>query len=162
MLDGDVARRRVEARGRKRSKGSRLFVIFLSICFSWAIVMIFTARANIPNPLGPQRHPSMVNSDFLEMTKPQDLGNTWKESENNKNDGKDITNATKESTGATDAIRAVRKEPESEEPNHHMVFSTDCSAYQQWQSYLLFYYAMKNGQPGTVTRIASGCTEEQG
>eukprot|EP00554_Chaetoceros_debilis_P000798 CAMPEP_0194093038 /NCGR_PEP_ID=MMETSP0149-20130528/48929_1 /TAXON_ID=122233 /ORGANISM="Chaetoceros debilis, Strain MM31A-1" /LENGTH=498 /DNA_ID=CAMNT_0038778193 /DNA_START=124 /DNA_END=1620 /DNA_ORIENTATION=+ len=140
--------------------------------------MIFTARAHIPNPLGP-KHPSMVNSDFLEMTKPEDLGNTWEKSENNKNvgkditedgasaaddknDGKDITKATKESTRGTDAIRAVHKEPESEEPNHHMVFSTDCSEYQQWQSYLLFYYAMKNGQPGTVTRIASGCTEFQG
>ena len=127
----------------------------------WAIIMIYTARAHIPNPLGP-KHPSMVNSDLLEMTKSEDLGDTWEKSENNKNDGKDITKATKESTRGTDAIRAVHKEPESEEPNHHMVFSTDCSEYQQWQSYLLFYYAMKNGQPGTVTRIASGCTDFQG
>jgi len=42
-------------------------------------------------------------------------------------------------------------------PNYHMVFSTDCSAYQRWQSYLLFYSAYKVGQPGTITRIASGC-----
>jgi len=41
----------------------------------------------------------------------------------------------------------------------HVVFSTDCSAYQHWQSYALFYSAMKVGQPGKVTRIASGCSD---
>jgi len=44
---------------------------------------------------------------------------------------------------------------------YHMVFSTDCSPFQRWQSYLLFYHAMKVKQPGKVTRIASGCTEEE-
>ena len=47
------------------------------------------------------------------------------------------------------------------EPNYHIVFSTDCSGYQKWQSYLLFYSAYKVQQPGTITRIASGCTEEE-
>mmetsp|Transcript_54818 Transcript_54818/g.164058 ORF Transcript_54818/g.164058 Transcript_54818/m.164058 type:complete len:543 (-) Transcript_54818:1065-2693(-) len=42
----------------------------------------------------------------------------------------------------------------------HIVFSTDCSSYQHWQSYLLFYSALRSKQPGTVTRIASGCSEE--
>jgi len=46
-------------------------------------------------------------------------------------------------------------------PNYHTVFSTDCSGYQHWQSYLLFYSAYKVKQPGTVTRIASGCTKEE-
>jgi hypothetical protein len=41
----------------------------------------------------------------------------------------------------------------------HVVFSTDCSAYQHWQSYALFYSAMKVRQPGKVTRIASGCSD---
>jgi hypothetical protein len=45
-------------------------------------------------------------------------------------------------------------------PNYHVIFSTDCSAFQHWQSYLLFYSAYKVGQPGTVTRIASGCSDE--
>lgn len=46
-------------------------------------------------------------------------------------------------------------------PRLHIVFSTDCSSYQDWQSYLLFHSAMKVKQPGKVTRIASGCTDEQ-
>ncbi len=46
-------------------------------------------------------------------------------------------------------------------PNYHLIFSTDCSAFQHWQSYLLFHSALKVGQPGTVTRIASGCSDEE-
>lgn len=43
-------------------------------------------------------------------------------------------------------------------PGYHVVFSTDCSSFQRWQSYLLFYSAFKVHQPGIITRIASGCT----
>ena len=52
-------------------------------------------------------------------------------------------------------------EQEPMEPNYHLIFSTDCSGYQHWQSYLLFYNAYKVKQPGTVTRIASGCSQEE-
>jgi len=51
-------------------------------------------------------------------------------------------------------------ERDSDGRRYHVVFSTDCSPYQHWQSYLVFYTAMKVGQPGHVTRIASGCDDE--
>jgi hypothetical protein len=41
---------------------------------------------------------------------------------------------------------------------YHTVFSTGCSTFQDWQSYVFFYHAMQSGQEGHVTRIASGCT----
>lgn len=44
---------------------------------------------------------------------------------------------------------------------YHLIFSTDCSPYQHWQSYLVYYTAMKVKQPGHVTRIASGCQDEE-
>jgi len=44
---------------------------------------------------------------------------------------------------------------------HHVVFSTDCSEYQHWQSFALFHSAKSSNQPGTVTRIASGCNPDQ-
>lgn len=47
-------------------------------------------------------------------------------------------------------------------PNYHLIFSTDCSAFQHWQSYLMFHSAYKVGQPGTITRIASGCSDADG
>jgi len=42
----------------------------------------------------------------------------------------------------------------------HIVFSTGCNAFQDWQSFVFFYQIMKSGQKGQVTRVASGCTEE--
>jgi len=44
---------------------------------------------------------------------------------------------------------------------YHMVFSTSCSPFQDWQSIAFFYFAWKVKQTGTVTRIASGCTDEE-
>mmetsp|Transcript_33223 Transcript_33223/g.54288 ORF Transcript_33223/g.54288 Transcript_33223/m.54288 type:complete len:425 (+) Transcript_33223:3-1277(+) len=43
----------------------------------------------------------------------------------------------------------------------YTVFSTDCGPFQHWQSYLLFFSAMRIKQTGFITRIASGCTDEQ-
>ena len=43
----------------------------------------------------------------------------------------------------------------------HVVFSTDCSGYQHWQGIAFWYAALAAGQAGPVTRIASGCDEEQ-
>jgi hypothetical protein len=43
----------------------------------------------------------------------------------------------------------------------YIVFSTDCGPFQHWQSYLLFFSAMRVRQLGFITRIASGCTDEQ-
>ena len=45
--------------------------------------------------------------------------------------------------------------------DYHIVFSTTCSAQQDWESYVLFYHAFKVKQPGNVTRIASGCTTQE-
>lgn len=52
------------------------------------------------------------------------------------------------------------KEPE-QKVNYHVIFSTACSDQQDWESYVFFYHALKVNQPGTVTRIASGCSDEQ-
>lgn len=41
----------------------------------------------------------------------------------------------------------------------HVVFSTDCSAYQDWQTLVVFHSAKVVGQKGSITRIASGCDE---
>ena len=43
---------------------------------------------------------------------------------------------------------------------YHLIFSTGCSTYQDWQSYVFFYHALQSGQQGRVTRIASGCNKK--
>ena len=45
--------------------------------------------------------------------------------------------------------------------NYHTLFSTTCSDQQDWESYVFFYHSWKVKQPGTVTRLASGCSKEQ-
>ena len=60
---------------------------------------------------------------------------------------------------------AQHHEPEARETDssqvYHMVFSTSCSPFQNWQALAFFYFARKVRQPGTVTRLVSGCTDEQ-
>ena len=58
-------------------------------------------------------------------------------------------------------LRGKHEETKDDETKYHVVFSTDCSDYHNWQSYVLFYHAQKIGQPGTITRIASGCSADQ-
>jgi hypothetical protein len=71
-----------------------------------------------------------------------------------------------EETSEQQAIAAIlpgKKEGPDDnaaEDEIHVVFSTGCSTFQDWQSYVFFYHALKSGQKGTVTRIASGCKEE--
>lgn len=44
---------------------------------------------------------------------------------------------------------------------YHIVFSTGCSAFQDWQSYVFFFQALKVDQPGIITRIVSGCKPDE-
>jgi hypothetical protein len=46
-------------------------------------------------------------------------------------------------------------------PPYHIVFSTSCNDQQNWESYVFFYHANKVKQPGTVTRICSGCNDKE-
>lgn len=62
---------------------------------------------------------------------------------------------------AAAAAAAVAVENNKPRPDYHVVFSTSCTAQQNWESYVLFYHAMKVKQPGNVTRIASACTAKE-
>jgi len=46
------------------------------------------------------------------------------------------------------------------ETKYHVVFSTSCSYSHDWQSYLFYFHAMLHDQPGDVTRVVSGCSDE--
>jgi hypothetical protein len=45
--------------------------------------------------------------------------------------------------------------------SYHIVFSTGCSEFQDWQSIGVYSSAIAVGQRGIITRIASGCKPEQ-
>lgn len=48
-----------------------------------------------------------------------------------------------------------------EEDSIHIIFSTDCSFFQDWQTLLVFHSAIQVKQHGKITRIASGCNEQK-
>lgn len=48
---------------------------------------------------------------------------------------------------------------EGTEDDFHVIFSTDCGTFQDWQSLVLFHSASLVGQKGPITRIASGCDD---
>ena len=50
---------------------------------------------------------------------------------------------------------------EEQDESYHIVFSTGCSEFQDWQSIGVYSSAETVGQRGIITRIASGCTAEQ-
>lgn len=53
------------------------------------------------------------------------------------------------------------KDEPSPHPPYHVVFSTSCNDQQHWESFVFFYHANKVKQPGTVTRIVSGCKDHE-
>lgn len=49
-------------------------------------------------------------------------------------------------------------------PEYHLVISTGCSTFQDWQSYAMFWSAYNSGQvqkASYVTRVVSGCSEAE-
>lgn len=51
--------------------------------------------------------------------------------------------------------------PQGPGSDFHVIFSTDCGTYQDWQTLVLFHSATVVGQKGPITRIASGCDAEK-
>jgi len=66
-----------------------------------------------------------------------------------------IPNASKQRITST-----IKPGTDDHEQEYHLIFSTGCSLFQDWQSYVFFFHALKSGQKGRVTRIASGCRDE--
>jgi hypothetical protein len=76
----------------------------------------------------------------------------------------DANNTISRPNGESNADININKNDNSEKkknPNYHVVFSTSCTDQQHWESMVFFYHAYKVKQPGTVTRIVSGCNAEE-
>lgn len=67
---------------------------------------------------------------------------------------------TEESESGTRSTKTASSIGSGSDVKYHIIFSTSCSTFQDWQSYVFFHEALVSGQPGTVTRIVSGCKEE--
>jgi hypothetical protein len=58
-----------------------------------------------------------------------------------------------------DAASKLGREPPYAEDDIHLVFSSDCYNHHDWQSELVAFSALKVGQKGFITRVASGCIQ---
>ncbi len=58
-------------------------------------------------------------------------------------------------------VAPIVQTPTDDDGDIHVIFSTDCSPYQDWQTLVIFHSAMMVGQKGKITRIASGCDDEK-
>ena len=137
-----------------------LLAIWLSfIVYCWRVGLIGYSN----KPLDPHQ---LVEADSGDGS--QKDNNNGGNKQNDKK-GEDIS---KSSISATDLQIQPKKQQEatifSQEylekvaaSDIHVIFSTDCNPYQDWQSLFVFHSAYKVGQSGPITRIASGCNEEQ-
>uniref|UniRef100_A0A7S3NDQ0 Uncharacterized protein n=1 Tax=Aureoumbra lagunensis TaxID=44058 RepID=A0A7S3NDQ0_9STRA len=73
----------------------------------------------------------------------------------------ELSNQKHEQAEVSADIPKVVTDLDDNEPEVHVVFSTDCGSYQHWQSIAVWYSSRQVGHRGPVTRIASGCTAEQ-
>jgi hypothetical protein len=62
---------------------------------------------------------------------------------------------------STPSIAQSQESGKNDEDLMHIVFSTDCSFFQDWQTLAVFHSATVVGQKGKITRIASGCAEDK-
>lgn len=64
-------------------------------------------------------------------------------------------------TGAVSSTGLEETIPTASPDDVYVIFSTDCTPYQDWQTLVLFHSAKRVRQKGHVIRIASGCSEEK-
>ena len=72
----------------------------------------------------------------------------------------DSTNVAHQ-TERKSSIANISSDRHNSSKDVHIVFSTDCSGYQHWQSIAAYYSIKRSGHLGPVTRIASGCGPSQ-
>ena len=140
--------------------------LFIACVFMFASSAIDAAAENV-EPVHLQTHPFISDHNDIDNTQEKQEEHIHTHYVPPTNDVHEIHDV-KEEMNEEEPLASDILDPSLEhrmnndgEPYYHIVFSTDCSSFQKWQSYLLFYSAMKAKQPGSVTRIASGCTDEE-
>jgi peptidyl serine alpha-galactosyltransferase len=72
------------------------------------------------------------------------------------------TSSSSADPSSASSISSLKTQSWSNDPDAvHIVFSTDCTPYQDWQTLVMFHSAKVVKQKGPLTRIASGCSDEK-
>jgi hypothetical protein len=129
-----------------------MFPVVLAI-FGSIMVMVALAVVNLPKETTRKQIQTPIN--VARSRRAAGKGGLPHESA-----GMGITGTAEDFNQQMDQDTESRAKNDDAEQEYHLVFSTGCSVYQDWQSYIFFFHALKSGQKGQVTRIASGCNEE--
>jgi hypothetical protein len=130
-----------------KSCGVRIITIPVAIFIVILLLLDkFTPTPNLRSPNNDRASVHQTASASLAPAAPEALERKTKTTTDSTESG---TRSTKTSIGSGSDV------------TYHIIFSTSCSTFQDWQSYVFFHEALVSGQPGTVTRIVSGCNEEE-
>jgi hypothetical protein len=126
----------------KTTASSKLYVVFIGgllLCIATFLLIAVSQPDYQVNHLHHEQQKFMLD-EFLDSGKP--------------------LKGSRPFTGITDTSTASNTSTSAVVP-YHMIFSTSCTDQQHWESYVFFYHALKVQQPGTVTRIVSGCKPDE-
>lgn len=130
----------------KPAASSKFWYLLYGLIFFWIVFLIYFHSLSV-QPLAPD------NPATPDTNKPAIPAiNT-----NNKDNSQNNNNLRKENPVGINTLPPQRDFDE----NIHIVFSTDCSFFQDWQTLAVFHSALTVKQRGRITRIASGCSEEK-
>jgi hypothetical protein len=136
---------------------SPIVAVACIILVTWSLFLTYAFRKNIIERVGDSAELERLTSalrDKLEknLRHARDVAATYQ----NKPPVGD--HKTKEESNKAAIGRSSTKD---EAHNFHVIFSTDCSFFQDWQTILVFHSAKVVHQEGDITRIASGCDDQQ-
>jgi hypothetical protein len=148
------------SKDRSSNKSCGVKIITIPVAIFLVILLLLDKFTPTPNVLIPnnerasvQKTASVKASDsLLAQTKAKATATTTTDSTTTKSDSRIRSTKSGSSTGSIGSGSDV---------TYHIIFSTSCSTFQDWQSYVFFHEALVSGQPGTITRIVSGCKEEE-
>jgi len=156
----------------KQKKSSSICTIstcFKSLFFGLAILVIFCTFQTLQN-VNRQRAELLLVAEEIDDTFPEENGhrkeNVVRDKLIDSSSGKAVMPSTDQEKGLeerADPAKLLASLPSS--PLHandiHVVFSTDCGGYQNWQAEVFFHSAQLVNHTAPITRIASGCSEEE-
>lgn len=147
---------------RKDGKGARnLFVICAMLSQINDAAEFYKSRHCPHAKLRAKQSIEKENSDDLEQNDPSPKKKSVpNELQNQEDEAVRSNRIQKKVDSLFNAARTTEFDPTDKKTKLHLVFSTDCNPMMHWQSYIVFYSALRAGQHGHVTRIASGCSEE--
>ena len=155
------------ARQPASSRWNLLFAAFMVLALTAGVLAVVTGIMVVPgthetHDLRPHKMHASFDAPGQMLRHNQDHKSQFENAYHNAPKNNNIPKTVPKKENETNNGDSHNNQQKNNKPKkYHMVFSTSCSPFQNWQSLAFFYFAHKVKQPGTVTRLVSGCTDDQ-